>query len=363
MRGWIRIFINIALALALSYCLWGLWIKGSIIEKRARFLDECLDQSFFRLGLRPDDLARHFYEERRQGLKKFVHVTKIFDLPDGISPEGFYGAVLEAVKASHAQLLEKTNFEIEGRSASIFILGRRSIATHLIIGIKKKITPRVMEKKDKVAIIIDDLGYNRDALKYIRQIKEPLTLAVLPKLSFSREIAEKGQALGHEIILHLPLEPEKETEYLGPGAVMVNMGDKEIEAIINEDLKTVPYARGVNNHTGSRFTADSEKMKIVLQVLKNKNLFFVDSLVTPHSLGAKLGRELGLHVAERDVFLDNDREEEKIVNQFKELVRISHKKGKAIGIAHPSAVTLKTLEKNLSLFNTVELVHVSALVR
>ena len=194
MRNWIRIFINIALALALSYCLWGLWIKGSIIEKRARFLDECLDQSFSRLGLRPDDLARHFYEERRQGLKKFVHVTKIFDLPDGISPEGFYGAVLEAVKVSKGQLLEKTSFDLDGHSTSIFILGRRSIATHLIIGIKKKITaPGVTEKKDRVAIIIDDLGYNREVLKYISQIKAPLTLAVLPRLSFSREIAERGR--------------------------------------------------------------------------------------------------------------------------------------------------------------------------
>ena len=362
MRNGVRIIIFLGLALALGYCLWGLWIKGVIIEKRARLLNECLDQSFSRLGLRPDDLSRHFYEERRQGLKKFVHTTKIFNLPDSISLEGFYQAVLEAVKTCRAQILEKTNLEIDGHSTSIFILGRRSIATHLIIGIKKKIAPRVIEKKDKVAIIIDDLGYNQDVLNYISQIKAPLTLAILPKLPFSRAIAEKGRSLGQEIILHLPLEPEKETEYLGPGAIMVNMGSKEIENIINEDLKTVPYARGVNNHTGSKFTADSEKMKIVLQVLKNKNLFFVDSLVTPHSLGFKLARELGLPVAERDVFLDNDKEEEKIVSQLKELVKISHKNGRAIGIAHPSAITLKTLEKNLSLFKTVELVHVSALV-
>jgi len=389
MRNILKIIAIICLGLVLGYCIRGLWIKGVVIEKKARLLSEYLDQSFSRLGLSPEDISRHFYEERRCGIKKFVHTTKIFNLPQKISTDKFYQAILDAVKESKAHLLEKTNFDIGEYSISIFVLGRRSISTHLLVGVKGKapeppegserpvkdkrpktsalplagISKGVAERS-KVAIIIDDMGYNTKALNYVSEIKVPLTLAVLPQLPFSQRVAQEGHIMGHEIILHLPLEPEEEIECLGPGAILLEAGPEKIENILDKNLRTVPHCRGLNNHAGSRFTKDTQKMKVLLEAMKKRDLFFVDSLVTPESCGFSLAIELDVPTASRDIFLDNIKEEEYILNQLKELIVISHRTGKAIGIGHPSPITLQVLKKNLHLFaEDVEFVHVSQLLR
>ena len=372
MKSVLKAVAIFCICLIFGYCIRGLWIKAIIIEKKARLLSEFLDQSFSRLGITPEDISRQFHEEKRVGVRKFVHTTRIFNLPQDVTQDLFYQAILEAIENSKTHLLEKTNFEIGDYSISIFALGRRPVSTHLIVGIKKKILKEFQEdveavgekKKDRVAIIIDDLGYNRKAIDYIKQINVPLTLAVLPKLPFSGELAQKGNEMGHEIILHLPLEPEKEVEALGPGAIFLEMSPEEIENILDEDLKTVPHCCGMNNHTGSKFTKDAEKMKILLKLVKRKNLFFIDSLVTPHSLGFKLARELDIPTASRDVFLDNIKKEEDILKQLKVLIGMSRKNGSAIGIGHPSPVTFKVLKENLSFFeSSVEFVYVSELLK
>ena len=373
MRNTLKIIALFCLCLVLGYCIRGLWVKGIIIEKKARLLSEQLDQSFSRLGLKPQDISRHFYEERRCGVKKFVHTTKIFTLPQKISADRFYQAILDAAKSSKAHLLEKTNFETGDYSISIFVLGRRSISTHLLVGVKRKVPepaeegplpPPEAKKKDQVAIIIDDMGYNTTALNYIGEIKVPLTLAVLPRLPFSQRVAQEGHNMGHEIILHLPLEPEEKIKCLGPGAIFLTMGAQEMENILDGDLKTVPHCRGLNNHAGSKFTKDVQKMKILLDIMRKKGLFFVDSLVTAESCGVKLANELGVPTASRDIFLDNVKEEEYILNQLKKLIETSHRTGSAIGIGHSSPITLETLKKNLHLFqDTIEFVHASQLLR
>lgn len=353
------------------------WINGIVIERKARQLSNFLDQSFARLGLGPENLTRHFYEERKVGIKKFVYTTRIFKLPDNISSDRFYHAILDAVRNSRVQLLEKTIFDIDNYSVSVFVLGYSSLSTHLIIGVKETIPKEDKKEKDvsverskpeeiisKVAIIIDDLGYNKKIFEYIEKINVPLTLSVLPDLPFSREIAAKGHDLGYEIMLHLPLEPNEDIAALGPGAIFLDMAPDEMERILEEDLSTVPYCRGINNHTGSRFTADTEKMAVLLNILKRKGLFFIDSLVTPESKGVKLARALGIPSASRDVFLDNIKEEEYILSQLNSLIEISKRRGQAIGICHPSTVTLEVLKKNLPLFqDVVKFVYVSELLR
>ena len=379
MKKTLKVIIIFCFCLLVGYSVTGLWIKGVVIEKKARLLSANLDQSFSQLGLKPQDISRHFYEERKCGLKKFVHTTKIFNLPQKVTADKFYYTVVDAVGKTKAHLLEKTIFETDNNFISIFILGSRSISTHLLVGIKKKNslhpeseeTARPVRDKipktpllPKVAIIIDDMGYNTKALDYIGEIKVLLTLAVLPRLPFSQKVAMEGHDMGHEIILHLPLEPEEAIECLGPGAIFLKMEPQEMENILNENLKTVPHCRGLNNHAGSRFTKDTQKIKALLEILKKKNFFFVDSLVTPQSTGLKLARELGIPTASRDIFLDNIKEEEAILKQLNELIAISQRTGSAIGIGHPSSITLKVLKENLHLFeDTVEFVHVSELLK
>lgn len=368
MKSSLRIVVIIVGLIVLIYSIRGLWLKGIIIEKKARVFDEFLDRSLSDSGLKPEDVFRHFYEERRVGLRKFVHTTKIFYLPRHISSDAFYRSILDSIKKSGIELLEKTNFEIGNWSVSVFILGRHSVSTHLIIGAAIK-TPgpgekKIGRKKDRIAIIIDDIGYNIKDLEYLRGIDSVLTLAVLPKLRYSKEMAAGGHDMGYEILLHLPLEPEEDIESLGPGALFLDMSQKEIEKILDENLETVPHCRGINNHAGSRFTKNPEKMKFLLELIKTRGLFFIDSLVTPQSAGFKIAAELGIPTQSRDVFLDNIKEDEYIAKQLDTLVEISRKKGMAIGICHPSPHTFRVLKEKLPLLKEkVEFVHVSKLLK
>lgn len=129
--------------------------------------------------------------------------------------------------------------------------------------------------------------------------------------------------------------------------------------------KTVPYAVGANNHMGSRFTEDSEKMEAVLGVLKAKKLFFIDSMTTPHSVGLGVAREMGVRTAARNVFLDNTQDVAAIRKQIEQLAKVAEKRGSAIGICHPHKATIQALAAELPVLHRqgVRFVHASELVR
>ncbi len=228
--------------------------------------------------------------------------------------------------------------------------------------------PPVVEKKPsaRIAIVIDDMGYDMKPLEELLKLKAPITIAVLPHLTYSRKIAERAHLEGIEVLLHLPMEPKNTKRHNpGEGALYTNMDEKEIRLRLEADLDAVPYITGVNNHMGSRFTEDADKMKPVLMVLKEKGLFFVDSKTTGRSVAEGLAKSMGLAVASRDVFLDNERDRDYIRGQIEKLKTIAKKRGEAIGIGHPYPETIATLKEVIvELQNDgIELVRVSELTR
>ncbi|HTY42431.1 MAG TPA: divergent polysaccharide deacetylase family protein [Thermoanaerobaculia bacterium] len=218
----------------------------------------------------------------------------------------------------------------------------------------------------RVAIVIDDLGNELAPAARIAGWKAPVAGAVLPDLRWSAASAEALARGGHEVLLHLPMEPTGYPRVRpGPGLVLRSQSDAEIERLLEEDLATVPGAVGVNNHMGSAATADARVMRAVSRVLSRRGLFFLDSRTTDATVAEKTAEENSVRAASRRVFLDDVASDEAIRRQLDELVRRAEQEGFAIAIGHPYPVTLFVLERELPGLSErgVRLVKVSELVR
>ncbi len=216
-----------------------------------------------------------------------------------------------------------------------------------------------------VAIVIDDMGQDLEKLKEILKLREPITIAVMPNLRHSRDVANEAHSNGLEVILHLPMEPkDAEDNNPGNGALLTAMTADEVRAQVERDLMTVPNAIGVNNHMGSKFTEDEALMRAVLQVVKKRGMIFLDSRTSSNSVAGKLAKKLGVRNADRNVFLDNNRDVKYIKGQISELVAIARKRGRAIGIGHPYPETIEALKETVSGLDDIgiEVVKLSEIV-
>lgn len=228
---------------------------------------------------------------------------------------------------------------------------------------ERKTTP---EAGNRIAIVIDDMGYDLRVLDEILRIDAPITLSVLPHLSHSVLIAERAGKAGREVILHLPMEPYGYPEKNpGEGALLLHMSRDELVAELESDIANIPGISGANNHMGSRFMEDEEKVAIVLNRLKERGLFFLDSLTTRQSKGIQVAGKIGLRHVERDVFLDNHCDFEKALAI---LNRIAEKKDSwhtIVIIGHPYESTIQAIEKSLPIFRerNINIVPLSDLVR
>ena len=220
------------------------------------------------------------------------------------------------------------------------------IAQWVFIITRPKIAPPKIPVaiKGKIAIVLDDWGYNLNNLNIIEQIKYPLTCSILPNLNYSQEIARELHTRGFQIILHLPLEPHEKYR-LEKNTIMTSMDESTIRNTINQDLDNVVYAKGVSNHMGSRVTEDLKTMEIIFKELKKRQLFFLDSMVSSKSIGSDLASKMGLRLAKRDVFLDNKEEPGYIREQIYKLKIKAKIYGRAIGIGHDRKITLEILKE------------------
>jgi polysaccharide deacetylase 2 family uncharacterized protein YibQ len=217
----------------------------------------------------------------------------------------------------------------------------------------------------RVALIIDDLGWNYELASIILKMDIPLTLAILPNQKYSSKIAQEADKAGFEVMLHIPMEPKEELNSLPQFSLLsVTMDEEEIETLTEKYIKAIPFVKGVNNHMGSRFTEDEGRMRLFLNSVKRNNLFFVDSMTTANSKGFGVAKSMGIASARRDVFLDHDEDIESIRKRILDLATISMKYGYAVGIGHPKENTIALLKEMAKQFEEkgISLVHVSELV-
>lgn len=232
---------------------------------------------------------------------------------------------------------------------------------------KAELPPPQKKTANKVALIIDDMGYSLHAINAVCSLKMPVTVAVLPYSPIAKETAQIAHQNNLDVILHLPLESLNNTadNSSTEGLIYSRMNKKDMLDTLEKDLAQVPYIKGVNNHMGSKVTGDRTLMGMILERLKEKNLFFVDSRTTPDSVAYSVAKELGLPSATRHVFLDGEVNEQYIKEKLLELFQLAQDKGEAVGIGHPTRETLKVLKENFHLVKRygLEAVFVSEIVR
>lgn len=199
--------------------------------------------------------------------------------------------------------------------------------------------------KPHIAIIIDDIGYSLSAARQFLKPGIPITFAVLPRLRNSYNLAMELRYKGHEIMLHQPMEPFNSEIDPGPGALYVGYDRSQILGIMDENIASIPYVIGVNNHMGSKFTTFQKEIKEALKVVKQKRLFFVDSLTSGYSKAYRTARKLHISSAYRNIFLDNTPDESAIVCQLYRLQQHALKYGRAVGIGHPYPETAQAINK------------------
>jgi polysaccharide deacetylase 2 family uncharacterized protein YibQ len=216
----------------------------------------------------------------------------------------------------------------------------------------------------RISLIIDDIGNSFTRTRRFLDLGIPITFAILPKLSKTRDLATEIHDQEHEIMLHQPMEPYNSNLNPGPGALYVGYEAIRIVRIMEENLSDVPFAIGVNNHMGSKFTSCQKEIKEALRVVKERDLFFVDSLTSSRSMAYKTAKRLRLATAYRNIFLDNDPSESVILSQLFKLKRYAYAYGHAIGIGHPYIETAKAISQFLKTFGKSDLclVHISKLL-
>ena len=228
---------------------------------------------------------------------------------------------------------------------AVIILGVALTLGSIILLIRPRKPLRLMvTPRGRIAIVLDDWGYNLNNLSLAGELKFPLTMSVLPNLNYSRSAAERLHQQGFEVILHLPLEP-REQYRMEKNTILTGYSEEQIRNIVALDLKSIAYARGVSNHMGSRATADPRVMGVILRELKKRQLYFLDSFVSGKSVCSGLAGKIGLGFARRDVFIDNKLDKECIRGQIYRLKNKGRAKGYAIGIGHDRKATLEVLKE------------------
>ncbi len=191
----------------------------------------------------------------------------------------------------------------------------------------------------RLALIIDDCGQWPATERGFIALPVALTLSVLPHVRYGDAIARDARAAGKGVMLHLPMEP-RSGAYPGPGEVKVAMDDAAIAAQVRDDMASVPLAAGVNNHEGSRATADDRVMRAVSAAIAERHLFFVDSRTGADSVAARDAAAAGLATASRDVFLDDVAELDATEGELRRAAALAKQHGSAIAIGHPRPTTL-----------------------
>jgi len=379
-KSWLQIWIVGGVIFALACLVLALWIvRDRRYEKT--LIPPYEEEIANRFGELVNEVELKIYQSLRQlgvdasqiRFRKVIHraqTTKHWDFTelevtltqDESLPE-FAQLLSKNLKGLGGQIsLERVK---ETDPNPVFLIRVEGIKTHRLALVRQPARKGPLGDVAKVAIVIDDFGYDGRLARRFLQIDAPLSFSVLPNGTFSKSIAQRVRQAGRELLLHLPMEPKGYPEVdPGIGALLTEMTDMELVAALRKNLDSLPQVKGVNNHMGSEFCENAKKLQLVMRELKNRGLFFVDSRTTSRTKAYRVAQEEEVPSAERNVFLDNIQSPQAVRRQLKKLIQLAKLKGQAIGIAHPHEVTLKVLKEDIPKLSSkgVELVPVSQLV-
>lgn len=210
-----------------------------------------------------------------------------------------------------------------------------------------KIGRSLKPNSPKIVIVLDDVGHTTENLELLRGLGNQVTYAILPFLKHSSFFDQYSFETGAEVILHMPLESTQGT-IPGPGLILTSMSDQAATDVLRRSLASVPHAQGVNNHMGSKGSADIHLMTLLLREIKNSGLFFLDSMTTPKSVSRSVASSLNFpSTLKRDVFLDNTDTQDAVRNEVRKLAETARQNGYAVGIGHYRYNTMKVLNEEI----------------
>lgn len=227
-------------------------------------------------------------------------------------------------------------------------------------------------KKDserRLAIIIDDLGNSMGGTEEILNLPVKVTVAVMPFMRTTEQDARRAHELGHDVLIHMPMEPKQgKPEWRGPGAILSGMTDEEVRKKVEEAIDNVPFAKGINNHMGSKITGDDRIMAVILQVCRERGLFFVDSKTNYWSVTSQISEKMGMPRLSNDIFLDDVHNTRHIAGQLNKIQELLDQKGKCVAIGHvgvKGAITAATLKQYVPEFQArgVRFIGISELAK
>ncbi len=332
----------------------------SALEETILGIDDLIFSSLFSLGIKERCLKQTIFEKPYQGgTYSFtkIMVKKPFTLPFSKIKQTF-NECLHRFPGLGIKFCQKTyRFDI--------YISWHNLTTHHLIFDAQVPIPSPPLHKPYIAIIVDDLGYDIEAVQQLITLKAPLTYSILPWGPYSEKITQLLRNNHEEIMLHLPMEPLGYPKINpGPGALLLSMSSSTLLKQLDADLNALTYIEGVNNHMGSKFTQDKIHMMLLLKEIKKNGLFFVDSLTTPKSVAYKMALQLGIPATRRDVFLDATLDVLSIKRRLETLKRWATHKGTAVAICHPYITTIMVLAKAMpELKRDFNVVPVSEVIR
>ena len=313
------------------------------LNQKIDLLDKTIKSRLFELGFSKENILSRQSLPRMKGKLSWRASTIKVQLPKRIS----FPQVKREMKRDLTRLDNDIRLQFSEDPSKPRKIDVRvgNLLTHNLIFYP----PKVPKKKvgPRVAIVIDDLGCSKKRARELINLEAPITLSFFPLSRNSRKLAKEAFEKGKEVILHMPMEPYGFPETNpGKGALLMSMTEKELRGQIHGNLETIPYIKGVNNHMGSRFMEDDRRVGILIKELKARNLFFLDSRTTSKTVGYRIAKKLGIKTGQRDVFLDNNyNDEAEIRKNILKLAEIAKNEGKAVGIGHPYPCTIKSLRE------------------
>ena len=272
-----------------------------------------------------------------------------------------------SVSASASGTVARYDYSLNGaRTHTIHVvtpLGPRAGARR--VAPVKPLAPRRSGGGPRLAIIIDDIGYDRAEDDSALALNFPVTLSVLPHLSLSGEIAEEAHRRGDQVMLHLPMQSEGEDAKAETVELRVGMSAAQVNEILAAALDSVPHVVGVNNHQGSLATSNAALMNELMPALRQRGLFFIDSRTEKTTVAYDAAKKAGVRAASRKVFLDDVATREAVIAQLKLAAKDAQRDGFAIAIGHPKPATIATLAEEAPKLEAsgIDLVFASDLVQ
>ncbi len=316
------------------------------IDSRYSYVQRDVEQRIVRALRRYGVMGKHLRIESgdRAGAEGAATIIRAETAPDA-SLVQINAAITKSVRAIGGRVRSCR----EGKDGTIITMeiGTRRALTHRCVikkGSEREHRAGAAQRPARVvAICVDDFGFfNNELVKEFLELDIPLTIAVIPGLKHSQKICLAAAEAGKDILCHLPMEAEKEGWDSGEiPLIRVSMKPAEIEKAIAKALETTPGAVGINNHMGSKATADRALMKAVLRLCRERGLFFFDSVTTSHSVAHEVAKELGTSAASNDMLVDGGDGDTR--ENMRKLLSIAARRGSAIGIVHVKPPTLDDL--------------------